>query len=234
MRKAYLGLLVLLLLALSAGASLAGDIVTVPTANQLKAGQFDAAYYYIFVDDGALMAGLRPLDIDYVRAQTLYVGLTDKVELDIHRYDVNGLGADTIFNSTVVLLPEDQMKPEVVLGGRDLSAVYGHASFFVSAAKTINPPVAGPPTKPIVRLHLSLGTKDKTLFGENRHHGLFGGVQVLYRPTYPMVGVVALYDAQDIITALTVTPKPNWPTLKGGTFGGHWWIGMSYTFNEKK
>jgi hypothetical protein len=213
--------------------ALAGDIVTVPTANQVKAGEADVAVYYISVDNGSLIAPLRPLDIGFVRAQTLYVGLTDRVELDVHRYDVDKVGAETIFNSTVVLQQEDLKHPIVVIGGRDLSRAYGHASYFVSAAKTLNPPVGGPPTMPIIRLHLSVGTKDNTLFGEERHEGLFGGVQMVLKPVNPMLGAIALYDGQDVITGLTVVPHPGWPTIKGGTFGGHNWVGISYTFNEK-
>lgn len=234
MRKARLSLLAaLLLLAVAAGAAWAGDIVTVPTANQLKAGEADVAAYYISVDQGALIAPLRPLDIEFVRAQTLYVGLTDRVELDVHRYDVDKVGAQTIFNSTFMIQPEDLTRPIVVIGGRDLSQAYGHASYSISVAKTLNPPVGGPPTMPIVRLHLSVGTKDETLFGEERHEGLFGGVQMVLKPVDPMLGLIVLYDGQDIITGLTVVPEPGWPTIKGGTFGGHTWVGISYTFNAK-
>ena len=234
MRVTHLSLLLALgLTLLVAAAALAGDIVTVPTANQVKAGEVDAALYYIAVDNDALIVPLRPFDIGFVRAQTLYIGLTDQVEVDVHRYDVDKVGADTIFNATVVAQDETLERPIVVVGGRDLSRAYGHASYFVSAAKTLNPPVGGPPTGPIYRLHLSLGTEDNTLFGERRHSGLFGGIQVLARPMFPQVGVVALYDGQDIITALTYTHDSKWPTLKGGTFGGHTWVGASYTFNAK-
>jgi hypothetical protein len=223
----------LLLVALAAGTALAGDIVTVPTANQVRAGEADVAIYYISVDNDSLVAPVQPLGIDFVRAQTLYVGLTDRLELDVHRYDVDVLGAETIFNATYVLQHESMSRPIVVLGGRDLSRAYDNASYFVSAAKTLNPPVGGPPTKPVVRLHLSLGTEDNTLFAEERHEGLFGGLQVLLRPSSPAVGVVALHDGTDVITGVTVVPEPGWPTIKGGTFGGHWWVGLNYTFNQQ-
>ncbi len=223
----------LLLLGLAAGAAMAGDIVTVPTANQVKAGEVDFAAYYIGVDRDSLPEFLRPLDIDFVRAQTVYIGVTNELEIDAHRYDVAQLGVKTIFNATWMVQDETAKAPIIVVGGRDLSREYGHASWFVSAAKTLNPPVGGPPTKPIVRLHLSLGTEDNTLFGEERHEGLFGGVQALLKPQFPQVGAIALYDGQDVITGITFVPKPKWPTFKGGTFGGHWWVGVSYTFNGK-
>jgi len=221
-------LVALLLLCCAVTAGFAADIVTVPTANQLKAGEVDLAAYHIELDDFG--------PVDNVRALTLYAGLTDKIELDVHRYDVDvpvGSGVMTIVNATYLVLPETLDRPVVVIGGRDLTAEADHASWFVSAAKTLNPPVGGPPTGPIFRAHLSLGTEDNTLLGEPRHSGLFGGLQVLVKPTFPQVGVVGLYDGQDIITAVTYTHGPQWPTMKGGTFGDHTWIGLSYTFNAK-
>jgi hypothetical protein len=226
MCRAAVPVVALVLLVAAAGVAMAGDIVTVPTANQVKAGEVDLAVYYLGLDNASLPEAVQPLNIEFVRAQTAYIGLTDKLEIDVHRYDVDVLGVKTIFNATWVLQEETLKRPIVVVGGRDLSREYAHTSYFVSAAKTLNPPVGGPPTKPIIRLHLSLGTEDNTLLGEGRHEGIFGGVQALLRPTFPQVGLVALYDG-------TVVPKPKWPTMKGGTFGGHWWIGMSYTFNAK-
>lgn len=232
---------VVLVLVLAAGVATAGDIVTVPTANQVKAGEVDLAMYYLGLDNDSLPEAIQPLDIGFVRAQTLYVGITDKWELDVHRYDVDVVGVETIINATYVLQPETLKRPIVVIGGRDLSREHTGptgdatgASYFVSAAKTLNPPVEGPPDLPIIRLHLSLGTEDETLLGEGRHEGIFGGVQTILKLASPFVGAIALYDGTDVITGLTVVPQPGWPTIKGGTFGGHWWIGMSYTFNEKK
>jgi len=231
--RAVLVVVCLLLIAVLAGTAMAGDIVTVPTANQVKAGEIDVAAYYIFVDNDALVDMIQPLDIDFVRCQTFYMGLTDKLEVDVHRYDVDVLGVTSIYNATYVVLEENEKQPIVVIGGRDLTREYDSASYHISAAKTLNPPVGGPPTEPIVRLHLSVGTEDNTLFAEGRHEGLFGGVQILFRPSNPAIGLVALHDGTDVITGITVVPKPGWPTLKGGTFGGHWWAGISYTFNAK-
>jgi hypothetical protein len=228
-----LATLSLVLLALGGGTAMAGDIVTVPTANQLRAGEVDLAAYYIDVDQGSLIAPLQPLGIDWIRAQTLYAGVTDKLEIDAHRYDVDSMPEQTIWQASFLVLEEDEGRPNVVVGARDLSDVSGNTSYFVCAAKTLNPPVGGPPTEPIYRLHLSLGTEDNTLFGEERHDGLFGGIQILLKPSNPAVGLVALYDATDVITGLTVVPEPGWPTIKGGTFGGHWWLGISHTWNVK-
>jgi len=221
----------LFLLCFTVTAAFAADIVTVPTANQLKAGEIDLAAYHIELDNFG--------PVDCVRAQTIYAGLNDKIELDVHRYDVDlpaeaGPGVATIFNATYLVVTEGAEKPNVVLGVRDMTSEYGHASYFVAAAKTLNPPVGGPPTGPIYRVHLGLGTEDNTLLNEPRHDGIFGGLQVCVKPSFPMVGAIALYDGQDIITGLTYTHSPTWPTIKGGTFGDHTWIGISYTFNCKQ
>ena len=237
-----LATLCLMLLLLGGGAAFAGDIVTVPTANQLRAGEVDLAYYHIDVDKGSLVPALQGVGIDFVRAQTLYVGVTDRIEIDAHRYDIDSLPHDipgkpepehTIWLASVLVMEEDESRPNVIVGGRDLSNVWGTASYYVCAAKTLKPPVGGPPTEPIYRLHLSLGTEDNTLFGEERHDGLFGGIQILLKPSNPAVGLIALYDSTDVITGLTIVPEPGWPTIKGGTFGGHWWLGISHTWNVK-
>ncbi len=227
-----------LLVCCIAGAALAVDIVTVPTANMLGAGQIDVAAYYISVDQSGLIAPLRPLGIDNVRVQTLYAGLTNRWELDVERFDVDVPdflnGDQTIVNLNYMVLPESAKDPQVVIGGWDLTQQFGHASWYLCTYKTLNPPVGGPPTGPIFRLHLSVGTATNSIFAEPRHQGLFGGLQVLVKPTYPQVGAVAMWDSQDMITGLTYCPSPDWPTFKGGTYGSHTWFGMSYTFNCPK
>jgi hypothetical protein len=222
-----IAILVLTLVAVSA--AYCADIVTVPTANQLKAGQIDVAYYYLGLD---LPAGAP----QSLQAQTLYIGLTDRVELDVHRYDPqkNLDKTSTIVNASVLLLPETALNPAVVIGGRNLGGEKTtnnptvdskKKSWFISAAKNVTPMLPGGPKLPLVRLHVSLGTKDWTLLGESRHSGLFGGVQALLTPE---IGAIVLHDGQDLITGLTFTPGDKGVTLKGGTFGKHWWVGISY------
>jgi len=212
-------------LALAATAAMAADIVTVPTANQLGANQVDVAYYWINLD----LPGGVPSELHF---NTLYVGITDWLEIDAHRTKTGGGPSGTIWNATALVLKEDQQRPNVVVGGRNLEGQGCKTSWFISAAKTVLAPVGGPPSlqSPVVRLHLSLGTDDWTMFGEKRHQGLFGGVQSLLDPR---LGVVALYDGQDMIYALTYTHTPKWPTFKIGKLGKHEWVGVSYTFMPK-
>lgn len=220
-------LFMLIALFLISGCAVADDIVTMPTANQLKAGEVDIAAYYLGLDtpQGA------PQFIQY---QTLYVGLTDRIELDFHRANVDTDRASTVAVGSFKLLSESQTMPDLVVGCRNLggtSTTNGPAkdkskdrSYFLSAAKTFffNPLAPGPP---LVRLHLSLGTADWTLFNEKRHEGLFGGLQFLLRPD---VGAVGEFDGENWITGITFMPKNTGLTIKGGTFGEHWWAGIAY------
>ena len=218
---------------LAATAATAADIVTVPTANQLKAGEVDVAHYWIGTD---LPTG-APTQINF---NTLYVGLTDRVEIDAHQVKMIGgalsFPSTTIWNATILVLKEDKRNPNVVIGGRNLEGASGpagvKASWFISAAKTVLAPVGAPPSfsNPVLRLHLSVGTEDWTLFGEKRHDGIFGGVQAMVSPQF---GLVALHDSQDLITGITYTHTPKCPTIKAGTYGDHTWAGINYTFNVK-
>ena len=221
--------LIAFLLALSCGCALADDIVTMPTANQLKAGEVDAAAYYLTIKDSAPK---------FVQYQTLYVGLTDRFEIDAHRAAIDNNKTSTVLVASAKLLSESPKTPDLVFGIRNLAgaatidapAFTGltekskDRSFFLSSAKTFffNPAKPGPP---LVRAHLSVGTADWTLLGEERHKGIFGGLQFLFAP---MIGAVVENDGQDTITGLTIMPKNTGLTIKGGTFGKHSWVGLAW------
>ncbi|MHB9035161.1 MAG: hypothetical protein ACYC64_00740 [Armatimonadota bacterium] len=206
----------------------ADDIVTMPTANQLKAGEVDMAAYYLGLDAPAA-------NPQFVQYQTVYVGLTDKIELDAHRSAVDNDETATVLVGSYKLLSETQAKPDLVVGCRNIGgtattlnpAFRGKSedrSYFVSAAKTffLNPMAPG---APLVRVHMSLGTADWTLLGEKRHQGIFGGLQFLFRPD---LGAVIENDGCDTITGLTYMPKNTGLTIKGGGFGSNWWAGVAY------
>jgi len=219
----YLFVAVMVLLA--ASCAFADDIVTMPTANQLKAGQVDAAAYYLTLHVGATPAP------QFVQYQTLYVGVTDKLEIDAHRSAVDTSMTATILVASYKLLSESPQLPDLVVGCRNLGGTATSPdpksedrSYFLSAAKTFffNPAAPGPP---LVRVHLSVGTEDWTLLGEKRHEGIFGGLQFLLRPE---LGLVIENDGQDTITGLTYMPKNTGLTFKGGTFGSNCWLGVAY------
>ncbi len=227
----YLYAVIVLLLA--ASCAFADDIVTMPTANQLKAGEVDAAAYYLTLD---FPAGAP----QFVQYQTLYVGLTDKLELDVHRSAVDKNETGTILVASYKLMSETPVNPDLVVGCRNIGGTptsldnpgtsvnerskSKDQSYFVSAAKTyfLNP---AQPGAPLVRVHLSLGTEDWTILGAKRHQGVFGGLQFLFRPE---LGMVVQNDGRDLITGITIMPKNTGLTLKGGTYGPHTWVGLAY------
>lgn len=206
----------------------ADDIVTMPTANQLKAREVDVAAYYL---DLHLPSGAP----QFVHYQTLYVGLTDRVELDFHRAEVNRDAVSVVTVATLKLVSEGPATPDVVLGVRNVTgeattndpAVRSKSrrrSVFATAAKTVflREGVQGPP---LVRVHAGLGTEDWTLLNEKRHEGLFGGLQFLF---HPVVGAVVQHDGRGWITGVTIMPPRTGLTVKGGTFGDHSWYGVAF------
>jgi hypothetical protein len=215
------------------GSVLADDIVTMPTANQLRAREVDVAAYYLKLDFDSPAP-------EFVQYQTLYVGLTDRFELDAHRAAVDNNETSVILVGTIKLLSETLLTPNVVVGCRnitgeptvinppgspvDFRSKSKKRSFFISGAKTffLKPTMQGPP---LVRVHLSLGTEDWTLLNEKRHEGPFGGLQFLF---LPQLGAIVQNDGQDWITGITFMPKNTGLTLKGGTYGDHTWVGVAY------
>jgi len=236
MRKGTAALILAgLVVALWAGPALAGDIVTMPSANQMGPGEVDLAQYYISFDYP--VAALP----DFTYFTTMYVGVTDRFELDVWYIDPDDVPNQTVLNATVLALNERKGDyANVVVGVRDatnvLRRIFGsdfERGVFVAAAKTLNPP-AGPPSRentPIWRLHLGVGDELglATDLDNPNDSGLFGGVQVVVTPT---IGAIALWDGTDHIIGVTYTPDPKGPTFKGGVFGDHTWIGVNYTFTR--
>ena len=217
-------LFLVILLVFVASCVLADDIVTMPTANQLKAGELDAAAYYLNLDTPAKAP-------QFVQYQTLYYGLTNKLEIDIHRSSVDTAEANTVLVGSYKLLSESPKTPDLVVGCRNLGGEMTSAdtrskyrSYFMAAAKTFffNP---AKPGAPLVRAHLGIGTSDWTLLGEERHKGIFGGLQFLLCPE---LGLVVEHDGQDLITGITIMPKNTGLTIKGGKFGDNTWVGIAY------
>lgn len=209
-----------LALAVSAiSAAPAADIVTLPTANQLKAGQVEAAYYR--------------LDLDYppgaptnMGLATLYYGFSNRFEVDAWWIDPNKGGDEIVINPSYLLVQESSNKPSLVVGAQDLfNALKGKPSWYVAGAKTIRARKGG--LFPVVRLHAGWGSKANS--------GFFGGVQAMI---YGPLGMVLLHSqnegllgGENLIAGLTFT-FPKMPlVLKGGVLGKHTWIGIAYTFD---
>ena len=216
-------------LALMCLRAFAADIFTMPTANQLKAKEVDTGVYYVNID-------VPPNMPESVNVQTLNVGVTDLLELDAQRMDIDNDETSIVLIGSVKLLSENATAPDVVIGCRNLlgTATTNNPfmrqktrdrSYFVCSAKTffLNPSIPGPP---LIRAHLSAGTSDWTLMNDKRHDGLFGGLQFLFTPS---LGGIALYDGENVIAGLTFFPPKTGVRLMGGLFGEHWWVGLAYT-----
>ncbi len=230
MRIVFLAVALALILSCCA---LADDIVTMPTANQLKMGEMDVAAYYLN------LSFPKPAP-QFVQYQTIYVGLTNRIELDIHRAAIDNDETSTLLVGSFKLMSETLVTPDVVVGCRNITGTATtfdnpftpiderekseKQSFFACAAKTIffNPLKPGPP---LVRVHLGVGTEDWTLLGQKRHEGVFGGLQFLLTPT---LGAVVENDGQDLITGITIMPPKSGLTIKGGTYGDHQWYGVAW------
>jgi hypothetical protein len=224
-------LIIALLIVGSCGWVCADDIVSMPTANQLKAGDVDLAAYYFGLD----MPAGAPQNVNL---ETIGVGLTDRIEIDAYRADVDKDKTAAVVTGYFRLLSETPTNPDLVVGVKNifgqettnnptLAGKSGDRSYFLCAAKTVFlSQAAGRP--PLVRLHLSVGSADWTLFGEERHKGIFGGLQFLLRPD---LGAVVENDGANWITGVTFMPKNTGLTVKGGGFGDHWWAGLAWRKN---
>jgi hypothetical protein len=220
--------LALALSLLVGGAALADDIVTMPTANQLKKGEVDVAAYYLWLSlpDGAPQ---------FVQYQTLYLGLTDRIELDVHRAYVDTDKTSYVLVGSYKALAEGPTTPDLVFGVRNFTAqpttnnpaVHDKSSdpsVYLAGAKTffLKKDIQGPP---LVRAHLVVGSSDWTLLGEKRHEGFFGGLQFLLTP---WLGAVVQHDGTDWITGVTLMPLKSGLTFKGGSYGKHAWAGVAF------
>jgi hypothetical protein len=221
-------LIIALLIIASCSWVCADDIVSMPTANQLKAGEIDVAAYYFGLDNPAGAP-------QNVNLETINVGLTNQIEIDAYRSDVDTDKAAAVVTGYFRVLSETPATPDLVVGVKNIFGTEttnvpaikgksGDQSYFVCASRTVflSPAV---PQPPLMRVHLGLGTADWTLFGAERHKGLFGGLQFLFQPE---LGGVVENDGTNWITGLTYMPKNTGLTIKGGGFGEHWWAGLAY------
>ena len=234
-----LSLVLILVIALWAGAALAEDIMNVPTANQQNAGAVKLAY------TSSDPHNPNPAAPSHINCYKAFIGLTDRLEVDARVIDPNhGVMAKTHWNATALLVKEDAEKPNVVLGVNDISQQYVYSAgpragrraeraYFLASAKTVvNAPVRGQAPKfPLVRLHLSVGTK--------RHSGIFGGLQA---KVTPKLGAVAFFFRDDVqfapddsgwVYGINYTEGPGWPTIQIGKCGRSDMICASYNFAAK-
>jgi hypothetical protein len=214
------------------------DIITVPTANLLKQGEIELAYYHAF------LRGDNPKP-EFMHVETLYVGVTDRLELDAHSYAIDNNDTSVIVIGNVKLLSESKDGADVVFGCKNMTAtptvdnppfssvnyrkLSADQSYYLCAAKTfqLNNQPAGPP---FLRVQLSLGTPDWTIDLAKRHQGIFGGVQYVITPH---IGVSVFDDSRNIITGICYFPTKSNLMLRAGTFASDWLLGIAYMWTPR-
>jgi hypothetical protein len=214
------------------------DVLTVPTANQFKQGEIELAYYHAFLrtDDP---------EPEFMHVETLYVGVTDRLELDAHRYAIDNNETSIILIGNVKLFSESKDGADVVLGCKNMTAtptvdnppfspvnyrqLSADQSYFLCAVKTfqLSRQPAGPP---FLRVHLSLGTPDWTIELAKRHQGFFGGVQYVITPH---IGVSVFNDSRNIITGICYFPTESNLMIRAGAFGPEWLLGIAYMWTPR-
>ncbi|MGQ9697543.1 MAG: hypothetical protein ACUVRO_06070 [Armatimonadota bacterium] len=217
-----LSLLAVALLGVSA--AFAADIVTLPTANQLKGNQLEVAYYRLDLDFKAPPSA-APGKANLV---TAYWGITDRLELDAWWYDPDLGGSDLALNASFLVVPESEAMPSIVVGAQDITTALptGKVSWFAATAKNL---VADESRRffPVVRLHAGVGSK------QNR--GVFGGIQAVIAGNLGLVVLRStnkdLLGGRRWITGLTYTFPKTPLVIKAGTLGRHNWVGVAYTFS---
>lgn len=219
-------LLALALLAVSAALACAGDIVAMPTGNSIPQGQFQLNYIY-WDREAVNPPGVR----DYVHIGELFVGVTDRLEIDyLH---VVPQGWDKVaghsfvheFNVYYTVLKESAETPSLIVGvtnlfGQDWLPSRGRpspdsgdnrVSPFVVGSYNVRTPTLGPPSPedPLVRLHLGYGTG----FHESK---LFGGAQVALDPQW---GFGVFNYQEDPAYLAAYMPTPQWELNAGWAKG---------------
>ena len=218
----------------------AHDVITVPTANQLKQGEIELAYYYAFLRNN----DPKP---EFMQIQTLYVGITDRLELDTHMYGIDSNRTSMILIGNVKLLSEDKYGADVVVGCKNMAGtptvdnppfstvnfrqLSTERSYYLCAAKTFQlGGNRGPVRPPFLRVHLSLGSPDWTIGLAKRHQGIFGGLQYVITPNF---AVFAFEDGRNIVSAIGYVPPKTNLMFRAGTLSAHWFVGLAYLWTPR-
>lgn len=214
---------VLALLAVSAPAVLAGDVIAMPTADTLGPGQFQINYIYWDTARLPIGPGVR----DYTHIGELFVGVTDWLELDYlyvapQRWDLVGNRSYVHeVNAYITLMKETPDRPSLVVGATNLfgmdwlpSSQKGppdgdtRISPFIVSAYNVVKPVMGANgwfSTPLVRVEAG--------WGSGWHEEQFFGAGII--ALNPQWSVAMLdYQAQPAYL-LGYKPAPGWDLHAG-------------------
>lgn len=186
----------------------AGDIVAMPTGNVVKPGniELNAIYWNQPPKSGPG---------DYIMVGELFVGVIDRLELDVLYADVKDVDEYTEINAYLTLIKETPKRPSLVVGVTNiteddwLGGSKDASAFVVSSFNLACPD--GPPswTEPLVRIHAGWGDK---FHGDDP----IVGVQVRLDPKY---GFAWTNYQRRPAYMFTYSPT-KWLDLTGGTMNG--------------
>jgi hypothetical protein len=222
-----------MLFALVVGAGWCKDIVSMPETDMMGQGEVEMAYIYWDLEDIHLPNGT--IGRDYAHVFETFIGITDRVELDLIHIDLQGhfetplgdpLADKTELNLYVKALRETEKLPAITIGATNITSndwlpssekkgVDGdyRVSPLIVLAKTIRPPKNGPPAwnDPAIRLQLGYGTN----FHEEHP---FGILQFAFTPNL----VAGYQHYQHKPGWLIGWNQPPWGIHVGGLSGDNW------------
>ena len=190
-----------------AAPSFAGDIVSMPTGNVVQPGNIELNGIYWSIPSPA---GLG----ESTSVGELFVGVYDRLELDVLYADVDGLDSFTEVNGYLTLVKETASHPSLIVGATNLAeddwlAGSDQASVFVLSSYNLAAPPVPSWSTPLVRAHVGWG---------DEFHGqkVFVGIQV---KASPQLGAAWTYYRHKPGWMATYAPL-DWLELTAGTIGG--------------
>ncbi|MCD6351856.1 MAG: hypothetical protein J7M26_07040 [Armatimonadetes bacterium] len=231
------GIVIAVVLALVAGAAWAKDIVSMPEATMMGAGNLELAYIYWDLENINTPSGVVR---DYAHVGEFFLGITDWLELDYIHIELQGhvntpfgdpLSDRNELNLYIKLADETPDHPAVTIGATNLlgndwlpsdnvGQVAGdhRTSPFIIFSQTLRPPKGGPPDwdNPAIRLQIGAGFN----FHEDKP---FGILQFAFTPHV----VAAFQHYRGDPGWLVGWHERNWGIDVGGLSGDNW-VHVSY------
>ena len=206
-----------LLLWASLGSCLGYPIVTCPTATMVPNKMAYLDYYWVQTKDR------RPYAPDQVQIGAGYLGMTDRLELDVTSVKPGAARCATSLTTQYLVLAEKHSRPEIVIGLEDLTRELGQwVSFYAAAAANVTKMTPRGPKYPLVRLNLGYGTQPRSAW--------FGGIQIM---TGPALCLLALTDGRDSICGFSLNVPKTDLRIRAGTLGEGRFVGAEYGVSFK-
>ncbi len=213
--------LTLIALALTAPL-MAMDSLNMPTGNSQAAGNAEMNFILVTQDRKVDLGG--NVKMDDMRYSKLFVGVTEKLNIDLVNVDIKDAANHTIGNVYYTLAREKMERPSLLVGVTNITGEnwLGGVEYngnpdnddpspFAVGAKTIRKPAGKPSlSDPMIRVHLGYGTK---------FHGdqFFGQIQVKVHPKF----VAVAQEYKSMPTYIGTVQLADNLQISGGTMDGN-------------